>query len=462
MIGVVGIILSLALLIFLAYRGINVLLLAPICATVAVLFAGLDAPILGTYTQLFMVELGKYLAKFFPLFMLGAIFGKLMDDSGSARVIAEQIAARIGAERALLAIVLACGLLTYGGVSLFVVAFAVYPIGAALLRAADTPKRLLPGAIALGSFTFTMTALPYTPSIQNAIPAPFFGTTTGAAPGLGVLGGLIMFVLGMLWLSRRAAAARAKGEGYGQHDEPPPASTAEAHRPPFLIALTPILVVIALNFVMSNYALPAMDTDYLAQPKYGATKLSAVLGIWAIIVALIAACIVCVALNWKRYGNLIDTLNKGTFGSMLPIFNTASEVGYGSVVASLPAFALVRDAMTAVTTNPVWATFIAVNVLAGITGSASGGMSIALTAVGGELLQEARVEDISPEILHRVAAMSSGGFDSLPHNGAVITLLAICGLTHRQSYVDIAMCSVVAPVFATVTVVLLSQVFGTF
>lgn len=461
MIGVIGIIISLVLLMYLAYRGINVLFLAPICATVAILFAG-DLPILGTYTQVFMVELGKYLARFFPLFMLGAIFGKLMDDSGSATVIAEWIANKVGAERGLLAIVLACGLLTYGGVSLFVVAFAVYPIGAALLRTADTPKRLLPGAIALGSFTFTMTALPYTPSIQNAIPSPFFGTNTGAAPGLGIIGGVLMFAIGMLWLTRRAHVARAKGEGYGVHDEPPQTAAAAERRPPFALALAPIIVVIVLNFILTNYILPAMDTGYLAQPKYGATKLSAVLGIWSIIVALIAACLTCVALNWSRYANLTDTINKGTFGSMLPIFNTASEVGYGSVIASLPAFALVRDAMTAVTTNPVWATFIAVNVLAGITGSASGGMSIALTAVGDQLLQEARTMGISAEILHRVAAMSSGGFDSLPHNGAVITLLAICGLTHRQSYVDIFICSVIGPVLATVAVVLLNQALGTF
>jgi H+/gluconate symporter-like permease len=266
----------------------------------------------------------------------------------------------------------------------------------------------------------------------------------------------------MLWLTRRAHAARAKGEGYGVHDEPPATAAAAERRPPFIVALAPIIVVIVLNFVLTNYILPAMDTDFLAQPKYGSTKLSAVLGIWSIIIALIAACLTCVALNWSRYANLTDTINKGTFGSMLPIFNTASEVGYGSVIASLPAFALVRDAMTAVTTNPVWATFIAVNVLAGITGSASGGMSIALTAVGDELLQAARADGISAEILHRVAAMSSGGFDSLPHNGAVITLLAICGLTHRQSYVDILVCSVIGPVLATIVVILIDQAVGTF
>ncbi len=164
-----------------------------------------------------MVEVGKYLAKFFPLFMLGAIFGKLMDDSGSARVIARKIATFTGPHRAILAVILACGVLTYGGVSLFVVAFAVYPIAKSLFREADIPKRLLPGAIACGAFTFTMTALPGTPAIQNAIPTAYFGTTTFAAPGLGIIGGIIMFAGGLTWLHWRAASARAAGEGYGAH-----------------------------------------------------------------------------------------------------------------------------------------------------------------------------------------------------------------------------------------------------
>ena len=189
MVGIVGIVVSLGLLIFLAYRGANVILVAPICAGVALLFSWGEAPLLATYTQTFMPALGNYLAKFFPLFMLGAIFGKLMDDSGCARAIAHQIVQWTGKKRAILAIVLACAILTYGGVSLFVVAFSVYPIAISMFREADVPKRLIPAAIGLGSFTFTMTALPGTPSIQNAIPMPFFGTTPFAAPGLGIIAG---------------------------------------------------------------------------------------------------------------------------------------------------------------------------------------------------------------------------------------------------------------------------------
>ncbi|HRD49064.1 MAG: GntP family permease [Candidatus Competibacter sp.] len=461
--GVIGIIVSLGLLMYLAYRGINVLVLAPIMALLAVLIGGDAYLLLPTYTQVFMKELGGYLLRFFPLFMLGAIFGKLMDDSGSAKSIAHWIVTRVGRDRAILAIVLSCGILTYGGVSLFVVAFAVYPIGAALFREVGMPKRFIPGAIALGSFTFTMTAFPGTPAIQNAIPAPFFGTNTFAAPGLGIIGGLIMMTLGTLWLHTRAKRAMAVGEGYGEHaNENLGADKDAAQTPSFFIALLPILLVIGLNALFTYVVFPSIDASYLAEPKYGATKLSAVAGLWSIIVALVIAILFIVIVHWQRWKNVVESLNTGTMGSLLPIFNTASEVGYGNVIASLPAFLVVKNAVLGISENPLISEAVAVNVLAGITGSASGGMSIALSTLGAKYLELANAAGISPELLHRVAVMSSGCFDSLPHNGAVITLLGICRLTHKQSYFDIFVVTVAIPLSALVVVITLGTLFGSF
>jgi len=464
MLGVIGIILSLGLLMYLAYRGINVLVLAPIMALLAVLIGGGADVLLPTYTQVFMKELGGYLLKFFPLFMLGAIFGKLMDDSGSAKSIAHWIVTQVGRERAILAIVLSCGILTYGGVSLFVVAFAVYPIGAALFREIGMPKRFIPGAIALGSFTFTMTAFPGTPAIQNAIPSPFFGTNTFAAPGLGTIGGLIMMIGGVLWLQARARQAMAGGEGYGDHqNENLNAETKDdIALPSFFMALLPIILVIGLNALFTYLVFPSIDASYLAEPKYGATKLSAVAGLWSIIVALVIAIIFIIVVHWQRWRNVVESLNTGTMGSLLPIFNTASEVGYGNVIASLPAFLVVKNTVLGISENPLISEAVAVNVLAGITGSASGGMSIALSTLGAKYLELANAIGLSPELLHRVAVMSSGCFDSLPHNGAVITLLGICRLTHKQSYFDIFMVSVIIPLIALVTVITLGSLFGSF
>ena len=461
MVGIVGIVVSLGLLIFLAYRGWNVIMIAPVCAGVALLFSWGEAPLLATYTQTFMPALGTYLAKFFPLFMLGAIFGKLMDDSGCARAIAHRVVSWTGKKRAILAIVLACAILTYGGVSLFVVAFSVYPIAISMFREADVPKRFIPAAIGLGSFTFTMTALPGTPAIQNAIPMPFFGTTPFAAPGLGVIAAVFMFGFGMLWLNRRSTSAMTGGEGYGAHkEEPIPVISGEL--PNFWVALLPIVLVISLNFVFTTYVIPAMDTSYLATPKFKNTPLAAVAGLWSIILAMVVACIVVAVLNRGRFAKLLDTLNKGTVGSFLPIMNVASEVAYGAVIASLAAFITVREALKGVFADPVVSLFVVVNVLAGMTGSASGGLSLALGALGEYYAHAAQVAGISPQIMHRVATLASGGMDILPHNGAVITLLSICALTHRESYFDLFVVGSIGTTLAGILVIVLNAVFGTF
>lgn len=460
--GTLGILISLALLMYLAYRGINVLILAPLLALLALLFSGEAAMLLPTYTQVFMKAMGGYVIQFFPLFLLGALFGKLMDDSGSARAIAHGIVAKVGSQRAILAIVLACGILTYGGVSLFVVAFAVYPIGAALFREAGIPKRLIPGAIALGSFTFTMTALPGTPAIQNAIPNPFFGTDAFAAPGLGLIAGLIMFGLGTWWLSAQARKLMAAGEGYGTHRDEPESQDG-LPIPGFWLALLPIVLVIVLNFIMAKLFLPTLDTSYLAKPEYGGLQdAKSLIGIWAIIVALTAACLLLIAMHWKRWLDLKKSVNEGAFGSMLPILNTASEVGYGTVIASLAGFIVIRDFVLGVSSNPLISEAVAVNILAGITGSASGGMSIALKTLGEQYLALGTAAGISTELLHRVAAMASGCMDTLPHNGAVISLLAICKLTHRESYKFIFVNTVAFPLLALVVVITLGTLFGSF
>lgn len=486
MTGILGILLALLLLMYLAYRGVSVLLLAPLLALLAVAFAP-GTPLLASYTQVFMKSLGGFIVLYFPLFLLGALFGKLMEVSGCAHAIARWIVARLGAERAILAIVLACAILTYGGVSLFVVAFAVYPIAAALFKEAKVPKRLIPATIALGAFTFTMTALPGTPAIQNAIPMPFFGTTPFAAPGLGILGGIVMLAIGMAWLLHRQRGAAGAGEGYGDvaplpqqvRDTPDKSlrplaqgegydlaevGTGEEAAPPGpLGALLPIVLVVAFNYLFSAHILPGIDTSYLAQPLYGATGLQQVLGVWSIICALTLSILVLLAMHFRRIPDIKRALDDGASASVLPIFNTASLVGFGAVIASLAAFGVIRNEVLGIAPgNPLISLSIAVNILAGITGSASGGMSIALQTLGENYLALARESGIAPELLHRVTAIATGGLDSLPHNGAVITLLSICKLTHKQSYFDIFVVAVLGPLLALVVVVTLGTFWGAF
>jgi H+/gluconate symporter-like permease len=476
MTSVIGITLALVALMFFAYRGVSVLVLAPLCAVLAVLFSA-DAPLFASYTQVFMKALGGFVIAFFPLFLLGAVFGKLMEASGAALAIAQGIVRRLGAQHAVLAIVMSCAVLTYGGVSLFVVAFAVFPIAASLFRQAQVPKRLIPATIALGAFTFTMTALPGTPAIQNAIPMPFFGTTPFAAPGLGLIGGAVMLAAGWWWLAQRAAAAGRAGEGYGDESAAPSVvrlgdevAADEGPPMPFGMALAPVVLVIALNYVLSTWLWPALDTTYLADARYGATTVHAVRGIWAVIGALAAAIVLLSGLWWRerrRAGAsgvaVKAVLEEGASASVMPLMNTASQVGFGAVIASLAGFVLIRDAVLGIAPgNPLVSMSIAVNILAGITGSASGGMSIALQTLGDTWLQMGRAAGIAPDLLHRVTAIATGGLDALPHNGAVITLLGICKLTHRQSYFDIFVVAVAIPLLALASVVVLGTVFGSF
>jgi H+/gluconate symporter-like permease len=366
------------------------------------------------------------------------------------------------------------------------VAFAVFPIAASLFRQGDIPKRLVPATLALGAFTFTMSALPGTPAIQNAIPMPFFGTTAFAAPGLGVMTGLIMLVLGTAWLGRQAKKARAGGEGYGAHSDALPtpdvpsrdrAAPADpfdlaevepghepvANLPPFALAIAPVVLVILINFLFIELVVPRMDTAFLADPLFGATTIEAVRGLWAIIVALICSILFLIAANWGRIKSLKISIDRGADAGVLPIFNTASLVGFGAVVAALPAFDLIREAVMSIGGgNPLISLAVAVNVLAAMTGSASGGMSIALDALGPTYVQLAREAGISLEVMHRVTAVAAGTLDSLPHNGAVITLLSICQLSHKDAYGNIFVVAIVIPVIALIILIAVASLFGSF
>jgi H+/gluconate symporter-like permease len=460
MFELIGLIISLSALIYFAYKGVNVLLLAPLCALIAVIFqydlteANSLGVVLSQYTQVFMTALSKYVLQYFPVFLLGAIFGKLMNDSKAAEVIGHGISKKLGPQHAILATVLACAVLTYGGVSLFVVAFCVLPIATTLFAQAGIHRRYIPGSIALGSFTFTMTALPGTPAIQNAIPMPFFGTTSFAAPILGCIAGAVMFGLGMMWMKYSSKKVQSEAISVVENK-------IEGEKPSFFLALSPLLIVIIFNFLFSEIFIPHWDANFLLK-NFG-VSLSSVKGLWAIIISLTIA-ILFILIFFRKYSKgFVQSLNEGTMGSLLPIFNTASEVGYGAVIAGLASFEILKAIVLNISpSNPLISEAVAINMLAGITGSASGGMSIGLQVLGAKYLEMAQQLNISPDLLHRVATLSSGGFDTLPHNGAVISLLTICGLTHKESYKDIFMVAVAIPVVATTVVIILGSLFGSF
>lgn len=439
-----GILLSLVLLIFIAYKGYSVIFFAPVCAAVAALISGY--PLLPLYTEMFMPNAANYFKNFFPIFILGAVFGKLIEETGMAHSIAQTISKVFGPQRALFAVVLSSAILTYGGVSLFVVAFAVYPVAASLCKQADIPKRLIPACIGFGSFTFTATFIPGTPQIQNIIPTRYLGTTAYAAPVLGLICAAILIGTGLIWLEFRRKQALARGEGYGTgHINEPSEADITQKVPPFALSILPLLSVLILNFVFTKWILSWEPTLYAE--RFPNLKIQAVSATWALIMALIIGVLMIIAFGWKRLGikNTKKAINAGAIGSLLAILNTASEVGYGNVIAQLPGFKSISGVITSIRVGgtPLVSLAIACAVLAGITGSGSGGLSIALETLSKQYIEWANSIGMSLELLHRIATMACTGLDTMPHNGAVITLLAITGLTHKESYPDICVLTLV-------------------
>ncbi|MFD3448123.1 GntP family permease [Microbacteriaceae bacterium 4G12] len=450
------ILLALGLLMFVAYRGFSVILFAPICALFAVLLTD-PGFVLPFFSNIFMVKMVDFIKLYFPVFLLGAIFGKVVEMSGLAESIAKTIVQLVGAKRAILAIVIMGAILTYSGVSLFVVVFAIYPFASNLFREGNIPKRLIPGTIALGAFTFTMDALPGTPQIQNVIPTTFFKTNIYAAPTLGIIGAIFVFVVGIFYLESRRKKAEAAGEGYlgfdgeiaaaqdqalPQEDVAPIPSHSKQKLSRQLLAFVPLILVGVMNKIFTIY-LPkwypnGFDFEAIGLKAFGKIQLPSVLAIWSVEMALLIGIITTLLYNWKQVKvNFQAGINASIGGALLAAMNTGAEYGFGGVISSLPGFNVISKGISETFTNPLVNGAVTTTTLAGVTGSASGGMGIALSAMSGKYMEAITKFNIPPEVMHRVISMASGGMDTLPHNGAVITLLAVTGLTHRQSYRDI-------------------------
>jgi H+/gluconate symporter-like permease len=462
-----NLIIVLAALIFLmlvAYRGYSVILFAPVAALGAVFLTD-PSLVPPMFSSVFMEKMVGFVKNYFPVFMLGAVFGKVIELSGFSKSIVAAVIGLIGRKRAMLSIVLVCAILTYGGVSLFVVVFAVYPFAAEMFRQSDIPKRLIPCTIALGAFTFTMDALPGTPQIQNIIPTTFFKTTTWAAPWLGLIGSVFILGVGLYYIESRRRAAQARNEGYGTdlRNEPEPFEAEQLPNP--LIAVLPLVVVGVMNFILTKliprFYGPVHELTLGDHGKPIVTQISSVAAIWAVEGALLLGILTVFAFAWRPVlAKFADGSKAAVAGSLLASLNTASEYGFGGVIAMLPGFVLIADALRAIP-NPLINEAVSVTVLAGITGSASGGMSIALAAMSDTFIAAADAAKIPLEVMHRVASMASGGMDTLPHNGAVITLLAVTGLTHKEAYKDIFVITLIksAAVFFVIAFFYLTSIY---
>lgn len=431
---------ALAFLMLIAYRGYSVILFAPVAALAAVLLTS-PMSVAPVYSGLFMEKMVEFVKLYFPVFVLGAVFGKVIELSGFSRSIVTAVIGLVGQERAMLSIVLVAALLTYGGVSLFVAVFAVYPFAAEMFRQGKIPKRLIPGTIALGAFSFTMDSVPGTPQIQNIIPTTFFHTDTWAAPWLGSLSSLYILTVGLFYLNWRRRRAAAQQEGYGTNLLNEPAVPVAGNLVSPWIALAPLLVVGVMNKFFTFWIPSVYGKSFtvaLAGAKAPITAdIGKVTAIWSVEAALLLGILTVLLFAWKPVMQEFAEGSKAAVGgALLASMNTASEYGFGAVIASLPGFLVIADALRSIP-NPLLNEAITVTTLAGITGSASGGLGIALAAMAETFISHAQAAGIPMDVLHRIASMASGGMDTLPHNGAVITLLGVTGLTHKQAYKDI-------------------------
>lgn len=450
MIGVIGLLAGMGLLIFLALRDVNIIFASVICALVVILTNGL--PIAESLTQAYTFgDLGAFTfaGRFFLLFAAGAIFGRMMSESHAATSIAMALVQKLGAERTLWITVLSCAVLTYGGVVVFVVIFAMYPLGLRLLKEADIPKRLFCGAAALGAGTFTLTALPGTPSIHNVIPTLKLGTDLYAGAWLGLFGGTVMFALGMAYLEFERKKARANGEGFepGPRDVIPEFETIAKDVPHWSLAIAPLLLVIGIIVAPRLMHMAGIGSDSgllafaTAQPI-----------LWPSIALIVASGVAAAIFKGVR-SKPLHTMGLGTQDAIMPLMATSAVIGFGGVVAQTAGFATFTQAVVSLDVPPLISMFAAASTVSGITGSSSGGLQIFMATLADSYL----ALGVPPETLHRLVAMASGGFDSLPHCGAVIAMLTITQLTHKQAYKEVGVVTVIVPVVATLLTVALAM-----
>ena len=412
--GYLALLISLAALVILSYKKVSPLIVGPAVAIILSIMTGLDMSemILGPY----METAGGYFIKFFLVFLTGSIYGILMHRTGAAASIAEKIVKLVGIKWVIAGTVLATAVLTYGGISLFVIIFVMYPLALAMFKQADLPKKIIPSCVALGAFTFTMTT-PGSPQIQNIIPMRYLGTGPLAAFVPGWIAGLFIAIGGIVYIQWRANLCVKKGMKFDAHDE---IEESAKDIPNFWLSITPsIVIVILLNLFKINI-------------------------VWSMTTGIILTII----LLWKRIDgpkNWLEVINIGASNSTVVMLNTSAIVGYAGVVKLIPQFPSIVEGIQSISTSPYYFPAITTTALAGLAGSASGGLSVAYEALNENFLNLG----IPLEAIHRISAMAAGGLDSLPHCGAIITLLMVCKLTHADSYTDIFVVTVLLPLIAT-------------
>lgn len=419
MLQMIAILLALAILCYGCFKGFSTLWMAPVCAVIVALFSGMN--VMEVLSGSYMGGFADFCESYLLIFMLGAIFGKLMEVTGAASAIGAAVIKIVGKKRAVLAVIIACGLLTYGGVSVFIVMFVVYPIAVAAFRDANISKILFPGAYAVGCYTFTQSAMPGSPQIQNLIPMQYFGTTATAAPGLGIIASILFLVIGIAWMTYREKSLAKKGIVWVEDESTLAKGEKQGKEMNTVLALLPLATVVVVLNILKQDAVIALAAG-------------------------VAVCVICGIKNTKAT-EFVEVFNSGAVESLEITMITSAVVGFGSVVKTVPVFNTVADKLFSLPVSPLLVIFISVNLLAGICGSASGGMSIVLSTLGDKFIALSQSTGIPLSVFHRIVSLSSGGLDTLPPGCA--PMMRYCGCSFKDSYIDVCVISVISPMIIT-------------
>ncbi|EER8078555.1 GntP family permease [Escherichia coli] len=442
----IGLIISLILLIYLIYRGFPVLIVSPLMAMLAV-FMGSDIPVFYSWTGPFMDSVVSFISAYFPIFLVGAVFGTLMNASGAALTIAHFISDKMGEKRAIIAVIIASFLLTYGGISVFVVVFAVLPIARTIFIKSNYPQRLLPSAICAGCLPAYVA--PGSAQFINAIPIPVFNTTIYSGLVIGIVGTAVWLLFAVWYMSAKIKNAKIKGEGYGTEVS----NDCNLETGKVTLAFIPILIVIIGNAFLTYFFQIDEVVDYYRD--FGGIQ-----GTWAILISIAIAIVVTICIYWNTFkSDIKKTLTLGATESLLPIFNTSTQVGYGGVIKVLPVFTLIQTTIFSIPGVALFPAVIGTAILSGIVGSTSGGVGLVMVTFGQDLLELSQAQNISPGLMHRIIVFSASTLDTLPHSGFIITLLGVCGLSHKQSYKELFIVTCVFPAFAVLSMLVYAFLF---
>ena len=433
-IHILVLVIAIALFGVLAFKQMSALILAPLVTIFVILCSGL--PILESLKGLFMPAATDYITKYFLTFFVGALFGAVYQYTGAAESIARAIAGLCHGKFVAPIIMCITGILTFGGVSGFVVFFVIYPIALNLFKEGNLTRRLIPAAISAGCWTWSMSA-PGSPSIQNVIAMDSLGTPSTAAFVPSLITAIVMFALIFVWLEVRARSFTKKGIVFDDPSlkyqltaEELPNPDEEKDLPNVIVAILPIILILVL-FNNPMHPFPVETSVF-------------------------AGVVLATVLMFRRIKGVnawIGVFNKGAADSGVAILNTAIVVGFGGVVQNTQGFNDLVTALKNMSMQPLVFVMITVAICAGACGSASGGMGVAFNA-----LKDLFVSlGVAPEYIHRVGAIAAGTLDSLPHQGAQITLLGICKLTHKEAYWDIAVTQIFIPFICCGVFIVLAQ-----